>query len=79
MQTMREISLIEGPKPGDVEATRTEKPAPRLIAHLDMDAFFASVELLRFPQLQGLALVVGGRSKTIMQQMQQIQAQYGAL
>ncbi|MEY3476923.1 MAG: hypothetical protein RLY65_1323 [Pseudomonadota bacterium] len=79
MQTMREISLIEGPKPGDVEATRTEKPAPRLIAHLDMDAFFASVELLRFPQLQGLALVVGGRSKTIMQQMQQLQAQYGAL
>ena len=35
-------------------------PWRRWVAHLDMDAFYASVELLRYPVLRAEAVVIGG-------------------
>ena len=40
--------------------TNSNHLRPRRIAQLDMDAFFASVELLRYPQLKDLPVVIGG-------------------
>jgi len=48
----------------------------RRIAHLDMDAFYASCELMRYPQLKGLPVVIGGGRRREDDLLGRLQAAY---
>jgi len=47
----------------------------RRIAHLDMDAFYASVELLRYPQLKDQPVVIGAGRRAIQQALETLRAE----